>query len=126
MQKLYVVTRADLKPGAIVAQSCHAVSAFARVFPDAHADWLDRGQNIVVLACRDEAALGALLDSFGDEILRECVTFQEPDLGHALTAFAVSDRAAKALSSLPLALREPRCPDCKEAPLVPICARCAA
>ena len=126
MQKLYVVTRSNLSPGAIVAQSCHAVSAFAVRFPDEHRAWHAHGQNLVVLAAHDESALDWLMRALEGVQQIPCVAFFEPDLDNALTAFAVSDRAAKLLSQLPLALRAPRCSDCKEGALVPICARCAA
>lgn len=126
MQKLYVVTRADLSPGAIVAQSCHAVSAFAVRFPEEHRAWHAEGQNLVVLAALDEKRLGGKMGRLEDVHGIPCVAFYEPDLEGALTAFSVSDVAAKYLSQLPLALREPRCSACNEGPLVPICARCAA
>lgn len=107
MEKLYVVVRADLAPGAQLAQSCHAVSAFATAFPDLHRDWHEHGQNLVVLAAADEQALCRLADRIeAGGILG--ARFYEPDFGDALTAFAVSDAAARQLSSLPLALREPK------------------
>jgi len=52
MEKVYVVARGDLNPGATCAQSCHALSAFAADFPAAHAEWHKRGQNLVVLQIR--------------------------------------------------------------------------
>jgi len=109
MQKLYVVTRSDLSPGAIVAQSCHAVSAFAVRFPDEHRAWHAHGQNLVVLGAPDEQALDRLMNTLEDTHQIPCAAFFEPDLSDSLTAFAVSDRAAKLLSCLPLALRAPRC-----------------
>ncbi len=126
MQKLYVVTRSDLTPGAIVAQACHAVSAFAVRFPSEHRTWHSEGQNLVVLACPNAQDLDRLIDRLESTLEIPCVAFFEPDLDGALTAFAVSDAASKYLSQLPLALREPRCPCCKEAPLVSSCTRCAA
>lgn len=108
MERLYVVTRSDLAPGAQLAQSCHAVSAFAAAFPDEHKAWHGHGQNLVVLAVDNERKLGALLDSIEDVLDVECAAFFEPDFDNALTAFAVSGTASKALSSLPLALRPPR------------------
>lgn len=108
MERLYVVTRSDLAPGAQLAQSCHAVSAFAAAFPDEHKAWHEHGQNLVVVAVTDEQKLGGLLDSIEDVLDIECAAFFEPDFGNALTAFAVSGEASKLLSSLPLALRAPR------------------
>ena len=108
MEKLYVVVRADLAPGAQIAQSCHAVSAFASAFPDLHRDWHERGQNLVVLAAIDETHLTRLFDGNDRVPAAQCAPFYEPDLGDTLTAFAVTDHAQKILSSLPLALREPK------------------
>jgi hypothetical protein len=107
MERLYVVTRQDLPPGAQLAQSCHAVSAFATAFPEEHRQWHVHGQNLVVLAVPDERALEKLFELIGSQ-QRLPVPFYEPDFDDALTAFAVSDAAAKLLSSLPLALRPPK------------------
>lgn len=108
MQRLYVVTRSDLAPGAQLAQSCHAVSAFAATFPEVHREWHANGQNLVVLAALDEKRLGNLLDSLEDVHGLSCAAFFEPDFGGQMTAIAVPGEAAKLLSSLPLALRTPR------------------
>jgi len=108
MGRLYVVTRADLAPGAQLAQSCHAVSAFAARFPEEHRKWHTAAQNLVVLSVADEKALSDLLDSIEDAHEIECAAFFEPDFDDALTAFAVSGEAGRLLSSLPLALRPQR------------------
>ena len=124
MEKVYVVVRGDLNPGATCAQSCHALSAFAADFPAAHAEWHRRGQNLVVLQIPNERELLALLESAleSDAIDRVSV-FREPDLGHQLTAIALDGNARKLVSSLPLALREPRCASCRESLTVPSCPR---
>lgn len=108
MDRLYVVTRADLAPGAQLAQSCHAVSAFAVANPEQHREWHKTGQNLVVLAVANETTLCALLASLEDQHGFSCAAFFEPDFSDELTAFAVSGDAGKLLSSLPLALRAPR------------------
>jgi hypothetical protein len=108
MDRLYVITRADLAPGAQLAQACHAVSAFAVANPEQHLEWHTHGQNLVVLAAGDEHKLSRLLDALEDAHGQKCAAFFEPDFGGRLTAFAVSDAAGKLLSSLPLALRGPR------------------
>lgn len=108
MDRLYVVTRSNLPPGAQLAQSCHAVSAFAARFPAEHRAWHEHGQNLVVLSVADESKLGGLLDAIEDVDGIECAPFFEPDFADALTAFAVCGEAARRLSSLPLALRAPR------------------
>ena len=58
MQRLYVVVRADLAPGAQLAQSCHALSAFAHQYRAEHEAWQSGEQNLVVLSVPDENALG--------------------------------------------------------------------
>lgn len=109
MNKLYVVVRGDLSPGAQTAQACHAVSAYAVAFPEDHRDWHKQGQNLVVLQSPDRHKLGELCSVIegGHEIATS--PFYEPDLNGELTAFAVSDLAAKLLSQLPLAGRKLRC-----------------
>lgn len=108
MQRLYIVVRADLDPGAQLAQACHAVSTFAVDYPEAHAEWQRGEQNLVVLQVRNEIELRALMDRAGaEEIARYC-GFHEPDFGGELTACAFEGSVARLVSSLPLALRVPR------------------
>jgi hypothetical protein len=107
MDRLYVVTRSDLQPGAQLAQSCHAVSAFAHLYRAEHDAWQADGQNLVVLSVEDENALGDVLRGVAEAGAR-VTPFHEPDFGNALTAFAASGDAGRLLSSLPLALRTPR------------------
>ncbi len=125
MERLYVVVRQDLSPGQILAQSNHATSQFARLYRELHDSWSDHEKNLIVLAIPSERELGALVRKAA-ELGIPRAEFYEPDLRHELTACAFAGEIAKHVSELPLALREPRCPTCKEAPLVPICARCAA
>ena len=125
MNRVYVVVRSDLDPGAQLAQSCHALSVFAHAYRAQHDAWQAGEQNLVVLAVPSENALGELVRrAMGQGVL--CAAFHEPDFGNQLTACAFSGDVAKLVSSLPLALKGARCPTCKESPLVPICARCAA
>ncbi len=108
MERLYVVTRQDLPPGAQGAQSQHAVSAFAVQQPDVHREWHQNGKNLVWLAAPDLEALTRLMSALEDQHGFTCAAFFEPDFNDELTAFAVSGEAAKLLSHLPLALRAPR------------------
>lgn len=107
MDRLYVVTRSDLAPGAQLAQSCHAVSAFASAFAELHRLWHSEGQNLVVLAISGEAELRALLKRVASEAVPNAL-FCEPDLDGELTAIAFGGQGARLVSSLPLALRAPR------------------
>ncbi len=102
MEKLYVVVRADLQPGQQLAQSCHAVSAFALEHPGHHRTWQQGSQNLVVLQVPDETALAALLGRASELV---GAAFHEPDLDGSLTAIALHAVARPLVSSLPLALR---------------------
>jgi hypothetical protein len=101
MQKLYVVVRSDLEPGAQLAQAGHAISAFAFYFEADHRAWHQGSNNLVILAARDEAHLLEL----ARESPGPLAIFREPDLGNTVTAVAFHGDMARRLSSLPLALR---------------------
>lgn len=103
MQKLYIIVRADLDAGLLVAQACHAVAAFAVAHPERHAAWHTGGKNIVVLAAADGAELDRLYAAAADASIARAV-FYETDLGFATTAIALSDEAKKLVAKLPLAL----------------------
>ena len=108
MDKLFVITRSDLNPGAQLAQSAHALSAFACAFPDEHRAWHEGSNNLVALSVPDEAALQRLLQTAVCRLVA-CAQFREPDFGDELTAVALfGDKAARLVSSLPLALRPSR------------------
>jgi peptidyl-tRNA hydrolase len=104
MKKLYVITRSDLRPGAQLAQSCHAVAAFALAHPEAHRAWAGGEANIVCLSVAVEDELAALLEQARGRGL-PTAPFYEPDLGGELTAIALAGAGAALVASLPLALR---------------------
>ncbi len=104
MQKLYIVVRRDLAPGAQCAQACHAMSAFADAFPDAHRQWHRDGQNLVVVTVADETEL-AQLETKARGLALEFAAFHEPDFADEMTAVALAGDARALVSSLPLALR---------------------
>lgn len=82
---VYIVTRADLEPGAQLAQSVHAAFVFAAEH-GAGSRWADA--YLIVKAVPDEKVLGALLrEARGQRIRASC--FHEPDLQGALTAIAL-------------------------------------
>ena len=103
MERLYIVTRRDLPKGVQLAQTGHAVSAFAVAHPELHARWHKEGNNLICLAAKDEAELKAQLE------LGAAATahFHEPDLGNQLTAIALTGEVRRRLSSFPKALNEP-------------------
>lgn len=113
MNKLFTIARSDLRGGAQIAQSCHALAAFAAVHADLFATWaLPEQRNIVCLESGEIDALLARLQAAGIR----CAAFHETDLGGALTAIACEEAGARLLSSLPLAGRDPLRPT-KQAPL---------
>lgn len=105
MNKLYLIVRADLAPGAQLAQACHALAGFALQHADAFRAWQTGTNNLVCLQCVDEPALRRIATEAtarGDRGFENI----EPDYGNALTAVALGEEARKFLSSLPLALKE--------------------
>jgi peptidyl-tRNA hydrolase len=101
MKKLFVVVRADLEPGAQLAQSGHAISAFAISYEAEHRAWHQGSNNLVILAAKDEAHLLEL----ARVAQAPFAIFREPDFENTVTAVAFHGDAARQLSSLPLALR---------------------
>jgi hypothetical protein len=81
----------------------HAAIEFAVAHPAVIGDWHDTSNTLVVLAAPDELSLGYLCDDASAAGLR-IATFNEPDLGGALTAAALEPAAHRLVSRLPLAL----------------------
>lgn len=108
MNKIFTVVRADIPAGAQIAQTGHALAAFATAYPDRFKAWAEPEQrNIVCLASPTRAALEALLASLLAQGIA-CAAFRETDLNDELTGFSCGEEAAKQLSSLPLAGRAAR------------------
>ncbi len=106
MNKLRVITRADLAPGAQAAQLVHGALQWAADHPDLVRAWMAESNTVVLLAVRDEAALRALLRQAEERGVVASV-FVEPDLGGALTCIALGpgEAAQRLCARLPLALR---------------------
>ncbi len=107
MEKLYVIVRSDLAPGAQIAQTAHAVAEFAIAHPVEFAAWASEQRNIVCLGIPGEGALADLFSLAQAKHVRSA-RFREPDFDDELTAIALGDGADKLVSSLPLALRPAR------------------
>lgn len=105
--KLFIITRSDLPPGARAAQSAHTALAFAFTFPEAARRWHEQSNNIVLLEAPDEDALCALAHRARVAGV-PCITFTEPDLGDATTGVALGPTGYRIVSNLPLAFRAPR------------------
>lgn len=105
--KLYCVTRRDLKPGYQAVQSCHAYVEFALTFPRVTKKWNAVSNYMGLLSVENEAALFDLYaEAIGKGI--KAVPFYEPDVGYQMTALCLepSDGTVDLTSSLPLALQE--------------------
>lgn len=86
-RKVYVLVRADLPPGAQLAQSGHAAIELALKHPDV----VSCTPTIVMLQVRDEEHLLDFVRGASREGL-PLATFVEPDMGYTTTAMAaVSD-----------------------------------
>jgi hypothetical protein len=107
MEKLFVIVRSDLQPGAQIAQTAHALAEFALAHPAEFGAWAAEQRNIVCLAIPNEAALADLLSLAQSKHVRSA-RFREPDFGDELTAIALGEGAEKLVSCLPLALKAPR------------------
>lgn len=101
MEKLYIIVRADLRPGLQIAQACHAQHAFCERHQELKKAW--KG-NLVVLQTPDEDTLDELHLQIIDKGFAEAM-FAEIDLDNEKTAIAVEGAASRLLSTLPLALR---------------------
>lgn len=107
-RKLYVLTRQDLSPGQQATQSAHAAFSLAHEHPELTRDWYERSSYLVLLGVPDEPALRAWIERLAD-VGATMISWREPDLDDELTSLAVapSPGVERALSSLPLLLREP-------------------
>lgn len=107
MQKLFVVVRRDLAPGAMLAQACHGLRAFAAAHPELDAAWYRESNNLVCLEVEDEAALERLR-ARAEAAGVAYATFREPDFDDAVTSIAIAPDGWRLVSSLPLAMKERR------------------
>lgn len=94
--KLYIVTRSDIPPGLMLAQSVHAGRAFGGD--------VSSGENLACLEVPDESALLSLIQRAVCRDIPHTV-FREPDLDGTVTSVAFGKGARRILSNLPLALK---------------------
>jgi|SRR5882724_10204446 len=108
VDRLYIVTRADLPFGLGAAQAAHAAFEFAREHWTACAGWMRDSNFIVLVTVPDEAALRELSITARYEAHIETSMNYEPDLDGELTAIVLAPcPASKRLcSQLPLMGRE--------------------
>lgn len=106
-EKLYIVTRRDLRPGLQAAQVAHAAFQFSYEHRPLAAQWQKESNFLIILSAENEQALKKLGEDA--EALNLPVSwFTEPDIEDQLTAIAIAPSPAtvELTSDLPLALRE--------------------
>jgi peptidyl-tRNA hydrolase len=105
VDKLYIVTRADLRPGQQAVQAAHAMRQFIADHPDIDRKWFEQSNTLAFLSVPDEKTLRKLVNKADDQDLRFS-SFREPDLDNALTALAIepSPLSRRLCKNLPLAL----------------------
>ena len=101
--KIYVVVRGDLSPGAQAVQGMHAFRQFVADYPDIESEWFEVSNHIAFLSVADEKELLLLREK-----LLECgkrvSCFYEPDMSFSLTSIVSDWQSSKLLSRLRLAL----------------------
>jgi peptidyl-tRNA hydrolase len=104
--KVFLVTRADLKPGQQAVQAAHALTEFIFQHPTEAHRWKQESNTLVMLVVPDEERLRQMIEKALQRGIYHSI-FQEPDLENALTAiaFAPGDLSYKLCSGIPLALR---------------------
>lgn len=105
-QKLYVVTRRDLSPGAQAVQGMHALVEFQFEHPEQAKEWHSISNHLCFLSVDDEAVLSGLCGTLFARGIRHS-QFREPDMGMSLTAIAIEAtvEASEAVKHLKTALR---------------------
>ena len=103
--RLYVVVRADLAPGQIAVQACHAVLEFALRKQELSQLWWSTSNVLVVVTAPDAESLKNLKET-ATLCSIQTVAFEDPDLDPSLTGLVFEPGlGANALcGTLPLAL----------------------
>lgn len=101
--RLIVITRGDLNPGLIVAQSGHAISQFHLDYPDLAKAW--NNNYLISLSINSKEKLESLLTKLLDMGIFVSY-FCEPDISNELTSvcFLECNKTKKLTSSLRLSL----------------------
>lgn len=100
---MYLVVRADLRPGLQAAQLCHALRAFVDEHRGVEEAWFTESNTLVCLRVQNVDALEQLAADAEDHRV-EVSRFHEPDLDGSLTAVAIGPRGRNLCRGLPLAL----------------------
>lgn len=102
-EKLHVVVRADLPPGAQAVQAMHSMRQFCADHPERERRWFEQSNHLAFLEVPDEAALARLRR---EAAVRGFLSseFREPDLGGSLTSVTVAPEGRPVCRRLPKAL----------------------
>lgn len=105
--KIYIIVRADLNPGQILAQSCHSAIDFVMLYPEFSGEWRTKSDHICVLEIENEEKLKELLQKAKDKNIMHSAFF-ESDMNNELTAIALapSNKTRKLCYHLKLALQK--------------------
>lgn len=103
--KLYIITRSDLKPGYQGVQSIHALREFIKDHPEADYEWYMNSNYLGWLSVKNEHDLIALMHKASNKGVKVSA-FREPDIGNEVTAITLepSPVSKKLCARLPLAL----------------------
>lgn len=85
--KLYVITRNDIKTGLAAAQCCHGVIEFYRKYPQLTNSWYQNSNYIVLLTVNNEKKLIQLIKILNNKI--RFSIFREPDLNNKITSLVL-------------------------------------
>lgn len=104
--KVYLITRADLKPGQQAVQAAHALTEFIFQHAEQAQRWKNESNTLVMLAVKCEDELNRLIEKSLKRDIK-ISPFYEPDLDNALTAIAFEpgDATHKLCNGIALALR---------------------
>lgn len=103
MDKLLLVTRADLSPAQQAVQAIHALRQFVAEHPEVDREWFETSNTIALLEVANEQALGVLMKKARDRDV-PVAAFREPDRANELTAIALGPQGKKLTKNLRLAL----------------------
>lgn len=88
MEKLYVITRKDLRFGSQSCQAAHAIIAFHHEHPELANKWYKESNTIVMLVIDDEKKLLDFLIKAKENNIKVS-EFKEPDFNNQLTAIVL-------------------------------------
>ena len=106
--KLYIITRRDMSPGAQFAQGVHAKDVFSFEHPETNRAWYEQSNYICCLSVANEEELRQLYaDSQFATFYIESSAWYEPDKNGEMTAVALSPGlyTKELCKTLPLALK---------------------